>query len=147
MRTRGQVCFSIRPIDAERTAVIPTEARVYLIIYAAGFLGGLASVASRCVEKPPDRHFWRHLAVYPGVAGVIASTLTGLGWWGLAGEATPDPIAGPLVASCVGLSGIQIAEVGKVVRGLISHFLRLKTGLRIEIEDEKTKQEEPPRDT
>lgn len=121
-----------------------TEARVYLVIFAAGFLGGLASSASRAIERPPDAHFWRHLAVYPGVAAVIATTLTGLAWWGVAGVATPDPIAGPLVASCFGLSGIHANEIGPTLKRTLAGLVRLKSGVTIELED---KQEDKPRDT
>ena len=121
-----------------------TEARVYLVIFAAGFLGGLASSASRAIERPPDAHFWRHLCVYPGVAAVIATTLTGLAWWGVAGVATPDPIAGPLVASCVGLSGIQVSEVAPILRRVLEGLVRLKSGVTIELQNKQ--EEDKPRD-
>ena len=110
------------------------EARLYALIYAAGALGALASVATRLVDHPADAHIVRHLLIWPAVSGVVAATLTGLAWWALTGTPIPDPVGGPLVASCVGLSGIKATDVGPMLRRTLRTWLKQK-GIEIDPED------------
>lgn len=109
------------------------EAKLYALLYFAGALGALASVATRLVDDPHDSHVMRHLLIWPAISGVVAATLTGLVWWAIAGTPVPDPVGGPLVASCVGLSGIKATDVGPMLRRAARNWLKSK-GFQIDDE-------------